>query len=177
MAVVRERLILAIPVLTVVCLVAVFFKSFDFGPRSVLPSALIGKPFPAFESETLDPAKKVTNRDLLGERKLVNVWGTWCVACELEHKLLLEIASQGIRIVGLNYKDNPNEARRWLQHRGDPYEFNIVDPEGRLGIELGVYGAPSTFVLDSDGTIIDKHVGQLTKPSWLVLRDTYFSAS
>lgn len=169
-------MLLFLPVLVLGILLAVFLKSFDFGPRSVLPSALIGKPFPEFQLPALRRQGEVKLSDLIegGNRKLVNVWGTWCLACELEHKLLIEVAASGVGIIGLNYKDDPIKAREWLFQRGDPYKFSIVDFDGQLGIELGVYGAPSTFVVDGDGVILAKHVGQLTQPAWEQLKREYF---
>lgn len=157
-------------------LLVVFLKSFDFGPRTVLPSALVGKPFPEFHLPALQREGYVKLNDIVGDgqRKLVNVWGTWCFACELEHGLLLDVAATGIAIVGLNYKDEPIKARQWLAQRGSPYDFSIVDREGLLGIELGVYGAPSTFVVNGDGIILAKHVGQLTQEAWDELKHEYF---
>ena len=171
-----KRVLLFLPVLVLGILLIVFLKSFDFGPRSVLPSALIGKPFPEFQLPALRRQGDVELNDLIGDgnRKLVNVWGTWCLACELEHQLLLDVASSGVGIIGLNYKDDPVKARQWLAQRGDPYQFSIVDLDGQLGIELGVYGAPSTFVVDGQGVILAKHVGQLTQPAWEQLQHEYF---
>lgn len=139
-----------------------------------LPSALLGKPFPEFEAGLLDPAPGVpanlraSRNDLLGEPLLVNVWATWCPTCKAEHDELMRIrAETALKIVGVNYKDDPDAARRWLREFGNPYVFNILDSDGSLGVELGVYGAPETFLLDTTGTIVYKRVGEITRQVWL----------
>ncbi|MCY4655943.1 MAG: DsbE family thiol:disulfide interchange protein [Gammaproteobacteria bacterium] len=172
----NARMLLFIPAIFLVALAIVFFKSFDFGPRDVLPSALVGKPFPEFSYSELHNGQQLTRSDLIGEPRLVNVWASWCVACGVEHPILLEIATSGVSIVGLNYKDEPDTARQWLLERGNPYDFNIVDREGLLGIELGVTGAPETFVLDEHGTIVDKHVGLISEATWETFKSQYFSS-
>ncbi len=138
-----------------------------------LPSALLGKPFPEFQAPLLEPAAaaptggRVSRDDLLGEIVLVNVWATWCPTCKAEHDELTRIrAESGLGIVGINYKDDPDAARRWLREFGNPYDFNILDRDGSLGVELGVYGAPETFLLDAAGTIVYKRVGEITRRVW-----------
>ena len=139
-----------------------------------LPSALLGKPFPDFEASLLEPAAgappnpRASRADLIGEVSLVNVWATWCPTCKAEHDELMRIrAETGMRIVGVNYKDDPDAARRWLREYGNPYDFNILDIDGSLGVELGVYGAPETFLLDAAGTIVYKRVGEINRQVWL----------
>ncbi len=132
-------------------------------PREV-PSPLIGKPVPAF---ALPPVQGRTlglsDRDLRGEVSLVNVFASWCAACRVEHPLLIELARKGtVPIHGLNYKDKPDEASRWLAELGDPYTRTGADLDGRVGIDWGVYGVPETFVVDRDGRIGFKHIGPLT---------------
>ena len=138
-----------------------------------LPSALLGKPFPEFRAELLEPptagsgGSTVSRADLLGGVLLVNVWATWCPTCRAEHDELTRIRQEtGLRIVGINYKDDPHEARRWLREFGNPYDLNILDRDGSLGVELGVYGAPETFLLDAAGTIVYKRVGEITRQVW-----------
>jgi cytochrome c biogenesis protein CcmG/thiol:disulfide interchange protein DsbE len=97
---------------------------------------------------------------------LVNVWATWCPTCKAEHAFLNELAKEGVKIVGINYKDDDFKARQWLQAYGNPYLFNIADPDGKLGLELGVYGAPETFLVDSKGIIRAKHIGDLNPAVW-----------
>lgn len=132
-------------------------------PREV-PSPLIGKPVPAF---ALPPVQGRTlglsDRDLRGEVSLVNVFASWCAACRVEHPLLIELARKGtVPIHGLNYKDKPDDASRWLAELGDPYTRTGADLDGRVGIDWGVYGVPETFVVDRDGRIAYKHIGPLT---------------
>lgn len=137
-------------------------------PRE-LPSVLIGKPLPAFSLPGMKPeAPPLTQVDLLGQPRIINVWASWCVACQSEHPVLLDLQRELMRkgqahaLYGVNYKDTPDAARIWLQRGGDPYVDSIVDAKGRLGIELGVYGVPETFVIDASGTIVFRHAGPLT---------------
>jgi cytochrome c biogenesis protein CcmG/thiol:disulfide interchange protein DsbE len=132
-------------------------------PKNI-PSPLVGKPVPSFE---LPPVKGRTlglsDTDLNGSVSLVNVFASWCTACELEHPLLMDLANAGaVPIHGLNYKDRPDDAAAWLDKRGDPYTRTGADVSGRIGIEWGVYGVPETFVIGPDGRIAYKHVGPLT---------------
>lgn len=132
-------------------------------PR-LIPTPLIGKPVPQF---TLPPVKGRTlglsSGDLAGEPSLVNVFASWCVECRLEHPLIVQMKSRGVApIYGLDYKDRPEDAERWLNTLGDPYTRTGADLDGRVGIDWGVYGVPETFVLDADGRIAFKHIGPLT---------------
>jgi cytochrome c biogenesis protein CcmG/thiol:disulfide interchange protein DsbE len=98
---------------------------------------------------------------------LLNVWATWCPACSVEHPYLVKLAKEkDVAIVGLNYKDDRNKALEWLSKLGDPYSINISDPEGRLGLDLGVYGAPETYVIDQQGIIRYRHVGIVDEKVW-----------
>ena len=97
---------------------------------------------------------------------LVNVWATWCFACRVEHPWLNSLAKEGVVIVGLNYKDHRKLAQDWLQERGDPYQFSIFDPRGVLGIDLGVYGAPETYLVDAEGIIRHRRVGVVDERVW-----------
>jgi cytochrome c biogenesis protein CcmG/thiol:disulfide interchange protein DsbE len=132
-------------------------------PREV-PSPLIGKPAPDFTlAELHAPERTLAPADLRGQVWLLNVWASWCVSCRVEHPLLLELAKAGIvPIVGLDYKDKPDDGRAWLAQRGDPYRVSVQDVDGRAGIEWGVYGVPETFVVDKNGTIRYKHIGPVT---------------
>lgn len=134
---------------------------------SALPSALIGKPVPAFALPSLDePGRNLTEQDFRGEVALVNVWATWCPTCRAEHAMFNKLASQGVTIHGVNYKDNSEAARRWLEELGNPYQLNVEDPQGSLGINLGVYGAPETFLIDADGVIHYKYIGAVDERVW-----------
>lgn len=161
-----RRLILLLPLLAFL-LVAVFLYKGLFRDPAELPSALIGKPFPAFSLPSVaDPEVILSERDLLGRAALVNVWATWCVACKIEHPLLNQLAEQGVVIHGLNYKDDNQAARHWLQTFHDPYQLDINDQHGSLGLDLGVYGAPETFLIDRDGIIRHKFVGVIDEQVW-----------
>lgn len=136
-------------------------------PRQV-PSALIGKPAPEF---SLPPVQGHTlglaTRDLIGEVSLVNVFASWCVACREEHPLLMQISQDGVVPVhGLNYKDAPADAARWLERMGDPYRRTGADLDGRVAIDWGVYGVPETFVVDANGMIAYKQIGPITPDVW-----------
>ncbi len=127
-----------------------------------VPSPLIGKAVPEFSITTVeDQQKTFSNDELKGQVSLVNVWASWCVSCRAEHKLLNEIAKQGIKIYGINYKDELKDARGWLSAYGNPYVKNAHDITGRAGIDWGVYGTPETFVIDKHGMIRYKHTGPL----------------
>lgn len=132
-------------------------------PRD-LPSTLIDKPAPAFSLQRLHNVDtSFSPDDLKGQRWLLNVWASWCVGCRVEHPLLNQLAQRtDIIMVGLNYKDDPNEARQWLTERGNPYSIIPMDIEGDVGIDYGVYGVPETFVIDEQGNVIYKHTGPLT---------------
>jgi cytochrome c biogenesis protein CcmG, thiol:disulfide interchange protein DsbE len=129
----------------------------------LLPSPLVGKPAPAIDLPALhDPGLRITTQTLRGEPTVVNVWASWCVACRQEHEVLLDLAaSQRVRIIGLDYKDAPEDAQGWLDRLGNPYRLVAVDADGRAGIDWGVYGVPETFFLDAEGVVRHKHVGPL----------------
>lgn len=133
-----------------------------------IPSPFIGKPVPGFTLESLRaPEKMVSTSDYAGQPYVINVWGSWCPACYDEHPLLLDYAREGeIPIIGLNWKDTRPEAIRWLDRLGDPYVANAFDPSGDAGINLGVYGAPESFLIGANGTVLYKHIGPLTREVW-----------
>ena len=144
-------------------LVAFLYRGLSLDPKLV-PSPLVGKPMPAFTLTRLqDPNATISDTDIKGKVALLNIWATWCVSCRAEHEVLLELARTGkVDIYGLNYKDERAAAQQWLRQLGDPYVANAFDDTGRVGINWGVYGAPETFVIDSQGIIRHKHVGPLT---------------
>ena len=133
-----------------------------------LPSPFIGKPAPAFSLPALhDPQRVVDSAALRGQPYLLNVWASWCFACREEHPFFMQLASESrIRLVGYNYKDAREDALRWLQQFGDPYDLIVADEIGRVAIDYGVYGAPETFLIDADGVIRFKHIGPLTPEVW-----------
>lgn len=131
---------------------------------SAIPSPLVGKPAPAFSLPVLgEPGRLVSNDDLRGEPYLLNVWGSWCPACRDEHPVITELAQSGrIKVVGYDYKDEPEDAQRWLQQFGNPYSLVIADRDGRAALDWGIYGAPETFLVDAQGVIRWKFVGPIT---------------
>lgn len=135
----------------------------EYNPRD-LPSALIDKPAPDFELPNLHAMDQtVSKKDLLGRVTLVNVFASWCVACRQEHPLFMEISRQNlVPLIGLNYKDQREDALRWLEQLGDPYTLVAQDLDGRAGMDWGVYGVPETFVVDKRGTIRHKHIGPIS---------------
>ena len=130
----------------------------------LVPSPLIDKPAPSFELPSLrDPSTRIRSADFAGKPWLLNVWGSWCVACRVEHEVLTAFAKRElVPVVGLNWKDVPEDAHRWLAQFGDPYDAIPVDADGRIAIDYGVYGAPESFLIDASGVIRFKHVGPLT---------------
>jgi len=164
----KRRLILFIPLVVALVLGMFLWQGLKLDPRE-LPSALIGKPFPEFTLSTVqDENAQMTQDALKGQVSLVNVWATWCVSCRQEHPELVRIAKEtGIPIFGLNYKDTRPEAIRWLDEYLDPYQFSLFDADGRVGLDLGVYGAPETYILDKDGIIRYRFVGVIDRNIWL----------
>lgn len=131
---------------------------------NAIPSPLIGKPLPAFTLPDLhDPSRSIDSTTLRGAPFLLNVWASWCPECRVEHPLIEQLARSGtIRVLGFNYKDDPDDAQRWLQRYGDPYALILADESGRVAIDLGVYAAPETFFVDAQGIVRFKHIGALT---------------
>ena len=159
----RSRLVLLLPLVLFFGLVLAFAVRLDRDP-SKIPSALIGKSVPVF---SLPPVKGrelgLSTSDLNGEVSLVNVFASWCVACREEHALLMQLkAGRAMPVHGLDYKDEPDNAARWLNSMGDPYTRTGADRDGRVAIDWGVYGVPETFVVSRDGRIAYKQIGPLT---------------
>lgn len=153
-----------IPLAVFAVLVGFLYVGLGLNPREV-PSPLIGKPAPAFALPRLDdPQQTLKREDFLGKPWVLNVWASWCAPCREEHPLVIDLARRhaSLPIVGLNYKDRPGDARAWLQRLGDPYTRTLIDFDGKVGIDFGVYGVPETFVIDAQGVVRFKHVGPLT---------------
>ncbi|MCE2691979.1 MAG: DsbE family thiol:disulfide interchange protein [Betaproteobacteria bacterium] len=140
------------------------YAGLSLNPREV-PSPLIGKPAPAFALPRLDdPTQTVKREDLLGKVWVMNVWASWCAPCREEHPLVVAFARERkVPVIGLNYKDRPGDARTWLERLGNPYAATLIDFDGKVGIDFGVYGVPETFVIDAQGVVRFKHVGVLTR--------------
>lgn len=152
-----------IPLALFLVIAAFLFAGLDLNPREV-PSPLVGKAAPAFELPVLhQPEKRFKPADMKGKPWMLNVWASWCAPCREEHPLVIDIARrQLVPVYGLNYKDAGPAARSWLASLGNPYRANLVDADGRVGIDFGVYGVPETFIIDRQGVIRLKHVGALT---------------
>lgn len=136
---------------------------------NLVPSALVNRPLPVFDLPSLFHADATINSEQLrGGIHLVNVWATWCAPCHIEHPYLVEISARNpdITFVGINYKDDVEAAREFLDERGNPFELTIVDLDGSLGIDFGVAGAPETFLVDSNGMIRYRHVGVIDNKIW-----------
>ncbi|MGL5947523.1 MAG: DsbE family thiol:disulfide interchange protein [Aeromonas sp.] len=146
---------------------AVFLFRGLYSDPTKLESVLIGQPVPVFTLQDMRDLSKVHDRSILqGRPLLLNVWATWCPTCYGEHTYLKQLAGEGVAIVGMNYKDERPKALRWLDELGDPYVINLYDPDGMLGLDLGVYGAPETFFIDSQGIIRYRHVGDINPQNW-----------
>ena len=158
-----KRFWFLIPLACFLALAAVLAAGLKRDPREV-PSPLIGKAAPAFALPSLDdPTKTIRLEDMRGKVWILNVWASWCAACREEHPLLMEFAKRKVvPIYGLDYKDERADATAWLARFGNPYDASLVDADGRVGIDFGVYGVPETFVIDRDGVIRLKHIGPLT---------------
>ena len=168
------RVALLAPLAVFLALAGLFFVRLYSGDPSILPSALIGREVPDFALAPLDgleqdgaPVPGFAKADLeSGGVSVVNVWASWCIPCREEHPVLEELSRvDGFRLYGLNYKDKPENARRFLGQYGNPFDAVGVDASGRTGIDWGVYGVPETFVVDGAGRITYKHVGPLTPQS------------
>ena len=152
------------PLAIFILLVGFLAVGLKLDPREV-PSPLVGKPAPAFELPMLhQPDKRFAPGDMRGKVWLLNVWASWCVSCREEHPVLVDLAKRGVMpILGLNYKDKGEDAQRWLKQFGDPYQLSVVDADGRIGIDYGVYGVPETYLIDGEGVIRYKQIGPLTQ--------------
>jgi len=171
------------PLIGFAVLVVLLAVGLNLNPRDV-PSPLVGKPAPAFALARLDaPERQFSPKEMLGKVWLLNVWASWCVSCRQEHPVLVELAKrQSVPLVGLNYKEVRGDgaidsgkldaaaekrmvierAGGWLARHGDPYSLSVLDIDGRVGIDYGVYGVPETYVIDKAGIIRMKHTGPVT---------------
>lgn len=159
--------VLLLPLIAFLLLVVFLLRGL-FSDPTELSSALVGKPVPAFTvPDIYDTSVIYSEQVLKGRPLLLNVWATWCPTCRAEHAYLNQLAAQGVYIVGLNYKDDSrSKALNWLTTLGDPYQLNLFDASGRVAIEFGVYGAPETFVIDAQGRIRYRHVGDVNERVW-----------
>ena len=164
-----------LPLVAFLVLVLLLVRGLSLDPTE-LPSARLGDRVPAFDLPLLNTAERRSADDWTGQPALLNVWATWCFSCRVEHPYLLELAGQGVVIYGLNYKDEPEKAAQWLVDLGNPYTETIVDQSGDFGLDLGVYGAPETYVIDADGIIRHRHVGVVNAQVWTEQLQPFFEA-
>ena len=162
-----KKIINALPLVVFASLIIVLF-SFLSDRDDQLETALIDSSFPEFKLGSLsDESRVLTKQDIIKLPALINVWATWCIACRVEHPFLKKLKEESrLTIYGLNYKDNKLKALDLLERDGNPFEFSIYDFEGRLAIDLGVYGAPETFFIDKNGLIRERHVGVIDEKVW-----------
>ncbi len=154
-----------LPVLGFVVVAIALWRGLYLDPKT-LPSMLIDKPMPSFELTAVD-GKQVSNADLPSQIFLLNVWGSYCLPCLIEHPTLMRLTEEGdIPVVGVNYRDQQDLAIDWLEENGNPFSFSILDESGRFGIDLGVYGAPETYLVDGNGVIRFRHVSVLDEAVW-----------
>ena len=141
-----------LPLAVFILLVGLLGYGLRLDPKLV-PSPLIDEPAPEFSLIMLEaPTRRLSTRDMLGQVWVLNVWASWCVGCREEHEVITRLAQSNlVSVIGLNYKDKPAEAVAWLQQFGNPYATSLIDRDGRIGIDWGVYGVPETFVIDAEG--------------------------
>ena len=154
--------------LIVFLVVGVFlFLSLNSDPNK-LPSPLVGKKFPIIEGTDFYSNETVKLNDLMDNNlALVNVWASWCVTCRKEHQVIMNIAkNNNLKLIGINYKDTKSDGREYLKVMGNPFDEIVFDPNGEIGMELGVYATPETFLISREGLIIHKHIGEITKEIW-----------
>lgn len=153
--------------ITLFFLLAIFlFLGLKLDPRK-LPSALLGTPLPRIDIPRLQNFEiHLTNEDLIGHVALLNFWGSWCDACAEEQLFLMQLAEQGMRIYGINYKDKAEPAKKWLEQWGNPYRLIGFDNHGKVGMDLGVYGTPETFLINDRGQVLYRYAGVLDDTVW-----------
>ncbi|MDA1371174.1 MAG: DsbE family thiol:disulfide interchange protein [Proteobacteria bacterium] len=160
-----SRLKYFVPVIVFLGLAVVLWRGLYLDPKE-LPSMLIDKPMPEFALTTVDD-ESVSNADLPDQIFLLNIWGSYCLPCLIEHPTLMRLSEEGeIPVVGVNYRDRKDLAQDWLVDNGNPFSFSILDESGRFGIDLGVYGAPETYLVDANGVIRFRHVSVLDETVW-----------
>ncbi|MDN3614440.1 DsbE family thiol:disulfide interchange protein [Vibrio gallaecicus] len=166
-----NKKILFIPLVAFMVLAAIFatqlVRNQTGDDPTKLESVLIGKEVPEFRLEDLaEPGKLYDQAVFKGEPLLLNVWATWCPTCYAEHSYLNQLSVEGVKIIGMNYKDDRTKAVGWLNELGNPYLISLFDGDGMLGLDLGVYGAPETFLIDANGIVRYRHVGDVNPTNW-----------
>jgi cytochrome c biogenesis protein CcmG/thiol:disulfide interchange protein DsbE len=164
-----RKVLLFIPLVLFLVLGAIFYLQLGKNTQ-YMPSALVGEKVPDFTLVSLEIDQLVTQEDLPDGPYLINFWGTWCPACHLEHPFLVELADEGVIIIGIDYKDEKNLAQQWLVQKGNPYANVLMDEIGHFGVDMGVTGAPETFVVDRSGMIVYRHQGVINAQNWPVIK-------
>ena len=162
----KQRALLFIPLVVFAVLALFFWRGLSLNPND-MPSALLNKPVPKFSLPRLVNQEEFRNEKIFqGKVTLLNVWSTTCVTCREEHAFLNELNKQGLHIIGVDHKDDTTDARRWIAELGNPYDDIVIDEEGLLGLDLGVFGLPETYVIDKQGVIRYKHIGDVNQKVW-----------
>jgi cytochrome c biogenesis protein CcmG/thiol:disulfide interchange protein DsbE len=162
----KKSLQFFLPLIIFFLIFMLLFRSLGLHPN-LIPSPLIGKPAPALTLPDLLTQKKISNTRFQGHITLLNVWATWCNTCAEEHAYLMELEkNKKFVLAGLDYKDQRSSAKKWLQEKGNPYQWIAVDEAGDVAIDWGVYGTPETFVIDKKGVVRYKHTGAITEEIW-----------
>jgi cytochrome c biogenesis protein CcmG/thiol:disulfide interchange protein DsbE len=156
-----------IPLCVFCLIVSLLWFGLSLKPKDI-PSSLIGKPVPHFVLSSLASEPTIVSEKIFSDHMtILHVWATWCSVCQNDHELLFKLKNLDLfQLVGINYKDNQNKAELWLHERGNPYAFSIMDDRGQLSLDLGVYGTPTTYIIDRAGIIRFRHVGALTEEKW-----------
>jgi cytochrome c biogenesis protein CcmG, thiol:disulfide interchange protein DsbE len=162
----KQRALLFIPLVVFGVLALFFWRGLSLNPND-MPSALLNKPVPKFYLPRLVNQEEFRSEKILhGKVTLLNIWSTTCVTCREEHAFLNELNKQGLHIIGVDHKDDTNDAKRWIAELGNPYDDIVIDEEGLLGLDLGVFGLPETYVIDKQGVIRYKHIGDVNQKVW-----------
>ncbi len=156
-----------IPLILFLVIAVFLFLSLNSNP-SKLPSPLLGKTFPSIEGKDFYTDEPVKATELFADKMtLVNVWASWCTTCRKEHEMIMSIAKNTeLQLIGVNYKDTKVDGEKYLEVMGNPFDFIIFDPNGKIGMDLGVYATPETFLVNQDGVILYKHIGEIDSKVW-----------
>ncbi len=155
-----KRWIKFAPLVVVLGVMVLFFRALSLNPNE-LALEKQGELLPEFALEELYTEKVITREDLRGKPILLHVWASWCGVCKREQPTLVKLKERGVPIIGVNYRDDPDSAKRFLDQYGNPFKLNLVDMSGKFGLDLGVYGTPETYVIDGEGRMFYRHVGPL----------------
>lgn len=160
-----RKVLFFLPLLLFMSLGLMFYKQLGSNPE-YMPSALVGQSVPSFQLTSLQSGLTLDTSSLPKQSYLINFWATWCPSCDIEYPFLMTLAKQGVPIVGIDYKDNKTKATQWLKDKGNPYHSVLMDTEGKFGIDMGVTGAPETFVVNSQGVIVYRYQGVMDDAVW-----------